>query len=674
MDLLIPPATNTEIDTRDYNLPLYGIKGQFSISEGVVVPYFISLLTLQRVTKELKTHDEVNPSLDTVYNVMELFQRTIDYDRVKSEIVNGYLRVPNKLKFFNSLTVALLPKDQDGQACHAFEDYENNDPKIPYIENDFDSFFNNADWDKAVFGGVQFVSTKSADLARLRWDSQRVDAVAVDGQHRLRALKIWMEGKNYQLAPIEKPTRVPIIFLLLHSSAGFKIDDNNLSAGIKSIAREIFTDLNKNAREVDLATQIILDDRSIEACCVRSLITDTTCTDDDKLLPLSLLRWQETNNRFDQKYFLNSLVNLHLLVKSLIDIDPPKDPMNKNEVNKFIKKIQERLGSGKPRNLSSHFENQTIDIKTFYENNFLEEDEAKAPFTAIPPLFIPSAVKNFNTNFSSWLLRLLKEFKPYKDILIYARNNELITGIFAHFLSQPKKHQEHLEIELQATYGDNWRENILNKHIKKIENIKGLHDAKLGEQWAFKTIFQKAFVRLGRKLFFDVPQDRETSSIDIDRFIKFMDTLYTHDILRVHAKIETEQHELWTFISVNYGNRKIKVTQTSETNILYVLTLWYYGWKYIEKEQWAFTEENIKKAYGCFSKSSNQRIWPSAHDYCKNLKKIFLKNAHIISSQDEDALTEEAKERIAQERLIAVIITGLSVFCQSATSDEHVQI
>jgi hypothetical protein len=30
-----------------------------------------------------------------------------------------------------------------------------------------------------------------------------------------------MEGKNNQLSDIERPTRVPIIFLMLHESAGF---------------------------------------------------------------------------------------------------------------------------------------------------------------------------------------------------------------------------------------------------------------------------------------------------------------------------------------------------------------------------------------------------------------------------------------------------------------------
>ncbi len=124
----IPPAVDTQSDLRNYNVPIYGIRGEFSLSSAVKVPYFTCLMDLNRVTQELKTHEEVNPSLDTTYSLAELFQRQIDIERVKREIVDGYLRLHNKIKFFNSLTIVLLPKNQDGKIVSEFENYENNDP------------------------------------------------------------------------------------------------------------------------------------------------------------------------------------------------------------------------------------------------------------------------------------------------------------------------------------------------------------------------------------------------------------------------------------------------------------------------------------------------------------------------------------------------------------------
>lgn len=677
------PVSNTEEETRDYKLPLYGIRGEFSISQGVTVPYFMTLVDLKRVTQELKTHEEVSPSLDTVYNLVELFQRKIDIERVRREIVDGYLRIPTKLKFFNSLTIVLLPKDTSGRICPSFENYPNNDPSIPYQQNNkFDEFFAHPGWQKSVFGGVQFVATNSANLARLRWDSNRVDAVAVDGQHRLKALKIWMEGKNNELAETEKPTRIPVIFLLLHESTGFQIREGIPNTGIKSIAREIFTDLNKNAREVDLATQIILDDRSVESCCVRSLITDSTCTDHDRLLPLSLLRWQEANNRFDQKYYLNSLVNLHLIVKDLIELEPPKDSMNKSNALSFISNASSRLGLGQPRRIVD----REIDLQTYYEREFLDEDgEAIAPFTGIPTHFLEAAVEGFTHHFSGWLLRILTEFEPYASVLSYARENDLISGEFAQFLSQPKTHQGQLEIELANRHGEAWRQIVIGRHDQAIEQIKGLRNQDKGEHWAFKTIFQKALVRLGRLLFVDTPDDDERSRFgQVEDFLEFFNCLHKNDTLRVLAPLAGNNYKLWTFIAVNYGSNKIRVASTSEKRILSILILWYFGWRYAKSSDKLLTfeiddDEKISTSFilNKFSAKLSQTAWPTVNDHYTELLKLFISNAAIIDGRaEDDNIGDPIKKQIAKKRLLAIFNEGMKVWVdsQSTAISEELQI
>lgn len=667
------PVSNTEEETRNYKLPLYGIRGEFSISQGVTVPYFMTLIDLKRVTQEIKTHEEVSPSLDTVYNLVELFQRKIDIDRVRREIVDGYLRIPSKLKFFNSLTIVLLPKDTSGRICPSFESYSNNDPTIPYQQNDkFDEFFAHPQWQKSVFGGVQFVATNSANLARLRWDSNRVDAVAVDGQHRLKALKMWMEGKNNELAETEKPTRIPVIFLLLHESAGFQVREGISSNGIKSIAREIFTDLNKNAREVDLATQIILDDRSVESCCVRSLITDSTCTDHEKLLPLSLLRWQEANNRFDQKYYLNSLVNLHLIVKDLIGVEPPKDPMTKSNAINFISTVSSRLGLGHPRKLID----RDIDLQSYYEREFLDEEgDPIAPFTGIPTPFLEAAVAGFTHHFSGWILRILTEFAPYASLLSYARENELIEGEFAQFLSQPKTHQVQLEIELANRHGEGWRQHVIGQHEQAIELIKGLRNNEMGEHWAFKTIFQKALVRLGRLLFVETPEDDREKFGSVDDFLEYFNGLHFNNVLRVLAPLSGHHYKMWTFIAVNYGSNKIKVTSTSEKRIQSLLTLWYFGWRYAKSTGLQLTfdvddDNNISTTtiLNKFSKKLSQASWPTANDHYTELIKLFISNAAIIDGRAEDDSIDDAiKRQIAKNRLLAIFNEGMKLWIDSET-------
>lgn len=668
----IPPVVNTQFDQRNYNVPLYGLRGEYSLSPVVKVPYFTCLMDLNRATQELKTHEEVNPSLETTYSLVELFQRQIDFDRVKREIVDGYLRQSNKIKFFNSLTVVLLPKNQEGKLVSAFENYDNNDPPIPDAQfGSFDGYFakEQAADVKAVFGGVQFVTTKAESLARLRWDKNRVDAVAVDGQHRLRAIKLWMEGKNQQLSEIERPTRIPIIFLMLHEAAGFVAPTSGTSPNLKSIAREIFTDLNKNAREVDLATQIILDDLSVESCCVRSLVTDSTCKDDDYLLPLSLLRWQEANNRFDQRYYLNSLVNLHLLVKELLSLRAP-DPMSKSEVLAFIGEASKLLGVGSPRKLM----HEGVSLEDYYRSQFLveDDDEPVAPFGSIPSHYLPGAVEGFKTYFAPWLLAILKKFEPYAQIISYSRDNNLITGEFGQFLSQPRSHQDQLAKDLENIHGQHWRKKVIDDHSSSIERIKGVGSLDLGEQWAFKTIFQKAIVRLGKSLFVGTAEDERERFGTVDDYLEFLNVLHLADIFRIHAKVTPPAtHALWTFVAVNYGNRKIKVSSSSEARILGLVTLWYFGWRYaIDLGKKIVVDETVGDEFihasdilRFMSTKGAQAKWPTVYDQVEALRGLYSNpaTASVLVGSVEPPTDADAK-KIGKERLEQVFIEGLRPF------------
>src|SRR5262249_33111295 len=148
--------------------------------------------------------------------------------------------------------------------------------------------------------------------------SETVHAVAVDGQHRLVALREYRDKiRLKELTTREKATELAVIFILLAQEVGFT---ETPGISVRAIARELFTDLNKNAKAVDLARELILDDWSISARCLRTLITQETAKDDPTVLPLTLVRWQDPSNRFDQSYYLNSLVHLELLVDSALDL------------------------------------------------------------------------------------------------------------------------------------------------------------------------------------------------------------------------------------------------------------------------------------------------------------------------------------------------------------------
>lgn len=666
---------DTKNETRTYNQPIYGIRGEFTLSNDVAVPYFASLLDIGRMAAELKTHEQVAASLDQTYNLQELYQREIDLDRIDRDLIKNYLMDPNKIKFFNSLTVVLLPKDDQGRIIPEFQEFADNNPAVPCEGSAFDENFKNAE--RIIYGGVQFISTGSAGISRLRWDSTRIDAVAVDGQHRLTALTRWFENIKYKaLNATEQRTVVPVIFLLLSENAGFKRGTHHQDKGIKNIAREIFTDLNKNAKTVDKATEIILDDRSLISRCVRELVTEETCQEQPGRLPLSLVRWRDANNRFDKDYYLNSLVHLNILVEDILDLPLPKSGMERAQVIRFIHDVGSKLGDPTQKKLLA---DGGKDLEAYYlENYFDEEREVVAPLTGIPGLFMNSAVEGFKKRYAPWIYRLLTEPRPYKQLLDYARQENLIHGIFSQLQSQPSSHQLSLKGQLETAYGINWKTELITRHRDKIEAMKGSHRDPNGEQWLFKAIFQKSLVRLGKILCADSPSDELEKFGGIDELLAFVDNLFDRGILRTFAKLPGHSKHLWTFISLNPVNPTIQVTSSSERRIFALLTVWYFASRYalyfesLGDDFWQSLDlrgranEIVKK----FQQKQTAGQWPiveSGDNLCETILDSFARNAHVILGQ-EAALEDNAEKRaVAKARLAAMIELVISPY--QATGD-----
>jgi len=616
-------------------------------------------MPLERVINELKTHEQVAPSLDQKYNLKELFQREIDRDRVKNQLVDGYLRNPRKLKFFNSITVALLPRSKDGTIEPEFQDYENNDPIVPHDSNDkFDAAFK--DLDRTVFGGVQFVKSPSG-VARLRWDLERVDAVTVDGQHRLMALQRWFDdNKNKSLEEHERATGIPVIFLLLDKRAGFSSIDHSTTAAIKSIAREIFTDLNKNARQVDKATEIILDDRSLTALCVRQLITEQTATDDIELLPLSLIRWRDPNHRFDRDYYLNSLMHLHLMLSDIFGIEPPKDPVDADKVKEFIKCLNRMFGL--PKNNNELVCGSTT-LMQYYVDKYLDDsDEAVIPLSELPTAFLDCAVLGFKERFRPWILKVIRDFAPYRKVLSYARNRELITGVFAQYLSQPSGHKKELEKTLEQQFGPGWRTDVVEQHEAEILAIKG-NDPDT-EEWAFKSIFQKALVKLAKFVAYDNLASRETFGT-VDDILDVLGNIYEKGGLRVRVGLSGHKFKLWTFIALNPMSGNIKVSTRVEANILSLLKIWYMGIRYAKNCGKMLVPENsqcggqmsTKECLAELYRKSMVPEWP-LYDDIERIEELFLTRPDLLLNKELADIDEKERRQAANERMLAVFSAG----------------
>src|SRR4051794_13362270 len=83
------------------------IRGGFSF-EHSSVPFFAASIQAGMLDNLLRLPSQIPIDMENPLELSELFQRELDEDRVNGKIV-PYLRAPNRLRFFNSLTVVLLP-------------------------------------------------------------------------------------------------------------------------------------------------------------------------------------------------------------------------------------------------------------------------------------------------------------------------------------------------------------------------------------------------------------------------------------------------------------------------------------------------------------------------------------------------------------------------------------
>jgi len=638
-----------------FNRPIYGLTGSYTLSEGIALPYFLSLLEIDRAIDELRIAEQVPPSIETKWSLKELFQREIDETRVRNDIIKGYLLDPRKLKFFNAITIVLMPRSVDGKILNTFDELEPTEPPaIPWDSSDTeDALWKQEGIKVSNFGGVQFAS--SGLSARLRWDEDHVLAVAVDGQHRLWALRTFREDTSFRagtLLKAEKQTKIPVIFILLHPEAGFQNNQNQTDYSIRGISRELFTDLNKNAKTVDRARELILDDRSINARCVRTLLTEKTAEDSGCLIPLSLVRWQDDSNRFDTSYYINSLVHLDLLISGLLDLQLPKDPMERNHVKAFIDSVNLALGINKReveyegRSLSQYYREDCCD----------DEGEPQTPFSRLPDNYLESAVEGFKLNFYPWLIKLLIEFKPYRNLLIYARERNLIEGAFANFQAQTSKHRGIIRDQENARDSEWLKREILQPQ----EDIAKMKE----EQWAFKAIFQKAMIRLGKVIEFEYKEDHLGN---VDDLLTFLDRLYDDKILRLDASLPDNPFRLWTFVALNPGNDKIKVAKTVEDKIFSLLSLWYYGTRKIQLDAFNATPHpSSRKLLNFFAADKNTAQWPD----CKKLFEILYRGFDTTAffGRDAEQLSVKQKDDLVRSRFSAVFAAGLPDFPKMPTA------
>ncbi|MYB71140.1 MAG: hypothetical protein F4X75_21875 [Gemmatimonadetes bacterium] len=246
-----PPPTEHQ-----YNHQLPGVYGQFGTGAGVHAFYLQSALTpsqldLVSLISDLRGSER--------WPVRELFQRDVDNERITGSLL-PYLQDGEKIKFFNPLTLILLPISENDDSVLS---------QMPMEETESTMQEGGYEWDffeKKDYHRMRWVKD-NPQYALLEWSDTRTKLVAIDGQHRLSALKRFWADHEATVHKDFSTWRIPVVII------SFRVGTRRTKPpSVLEVVRNIFVYINTQARIVNRARQILLSDESVNAVCAQELI------------------------------------------------------------------------------------------------------------------------------------------------------------------------------------------------------------------------------------------------------------------------------------------------------------------------------------------------------------------------------------------------------------------
>lgn len=320
------------------------LTGHFKMMSDWRISYMSCSMDMRDLAENLKLASELPGAEQIHWKINELYQRDIDWERVQRKIVK-YLLSSDNPQFFNALTVALLPYDSTHQrTSDSFLEGEWSPPKL--AGDDFGKVLQVGPISMGFWDGWESPDDVGFQSGQVRWNTDEVFPVAIDGQHRLAAFKE-IASNPAGAAVANGGTRVPVIFLLFDSRFGYEAPPGKPTV---EVLRQLFIDLNKHAATVSRARQILLDDRDPYARCVRQVVAGELQSGAASLestpprIPLSLVDWHSEQAKFDDGPCLTTILGLDQVVTRFLDGKLVADMTSYGALNKQIDRLQDKLG------------------------------------------------------------------------------------------------------------------------------------------------------------------------------------------------------------------------------------------------------------------------------------------------------------------------------------------
>ena len=264
-----------------YNHRIDGHFGRFGMAAGVQPFYLLSAMRPVQLTERVSLISEIPGS--ERWPIRELFQRDVDGDRVSTALL-PYLRNTGNVKFFSPLVLTLLPVSADSrqvqQLMPRLTQTDSEDDGTPWRALERPNHYRIA-WNR-----------DRHDEACLQWNSARVRLVAIDGQHRLAALKQRTDDRGAAGYEAFLQWRIPIVIV------SYQADTAGDLPTVLNVVRSTFVNINTTAKPVSRSRSILLSDGSVNAICTQELLQRSHDADNrvdstqSSRLPLLFFDWR----------------------------------------------------------------------------------------------------------------------------------------------------------------------------------------------------------------------------------------------------------------------------------------------------------------------------------------------------------------------------------------------
>lgn len=253
------PIKPPVIPKEKFDCSKMGPVGTFGAGGNAYIRFIQTALTPNELKKTTLIQNIIGSE---TWDVKDLFQRDVDEERVQKSIM-PYLQDPNSVKFFNPLTLLLLPMKSG--SVDQTESRLVYSPSTVKEAGDFNyEVVNNS-------GHYEYSHCKEESAySRLDWQSSTTKLVAIDGQHRLNALSRTQQSDPSFLSGWS----IPVIIIGI-----FQEDCDQEAPDLLEVVRKIFLNINTEAKEVNQSRSILLNDESVNSVCVQALVQEAHSND-----------------------------------------------------------------------------------------------------------------------------------------------------------------------------------------------------------------------------------------------------------------------------------------------------------------------------------------------------------------------------------------------------------